>query len=415
MFSRTERMIAFRYLRARKQEGFISVIAGFSLVGIALGVATLIVVMAVMNGFREELITRILGVDGHITVVGGVDGVENYQTLADTLESRSDIVRVTPMVEGQVMLAANDRASGALVRGISREELARKELLAQHIAPEVLEVFEGHHGVILGHRLAQRLQLFPGDEVTLVSPRTRATVMGAIPRMKSYPVLALLDLGMFEYDNSLVLVPLESAQLFFQLPKTNASMLEVMTPNPMMALEVAHRVEDAVPPYYRVVDWQRRHFQFFNALKVERNVMFLILTLIILVAAFNIISSLIMLVRSKTGDIAILRTMGAPRGSVLRIFFLCGASIGVIGTVVGSLLGLAFALNIETIRQWLESFTGTELFAAEIYFLSTLPAVVKWDEVVQVVAMALVLSFLATIYPAWRAAKTDPAEALRYG
>ncbi|MCP4328799.1 MAG: lipoprotein-releasing ABC transporter permease subunit [Alphaproteobacteria bacterium] len=413
LFTPFERMVAFRYLRARRSEGFISVIAGFSLLGIALGVATLIIVMAVMNGFRDELLTRILGLNGHATVRSIAGSMADFDPLADRLRVADGVVTIAPIVEGQVMATANRRAAGAVVRGIRPGDLRAREIVSDNIVEGSLDEFGQDGGIAVGGRLARNLGLKIGDRVNLVAPEGSVTLFGTVPRMAAYPIVAIFRVGMFEYDNTFIFMPLESAQTFFR-QDDSVSFLEVYFDNPEFALTAVPALQDIAGVTNHVLDWQRLNYSFFNALQVERNVMFLILTLIILVAAFNIISSLIMLVKDKGRDIAILRTMGATSGSVLRIFFICGASIGVIGTLTGFGLGIAFATNIESIRQALQSLTGTELFAAEIYFLSRLPAVIDWTEVASVVLMGLGLSFLATAYPAWRAARLDPVEALRY-
>ncbi len=413
IFNPFERMMAGRYLRARRQEGFISVIAGFSLLGIALGVATLIIVMAVMNGFRAELLGRILGLNGHITVYGAGQSLTDFDKTVEEIKRLPEIVSATPLVEGQVMATANNVAAGALVRGIRPEDLRARTLISGHITAGDLNNFVGEDAIIIGQRMANKFGLSVGDTVTLISPQGSVTAFGTVPRMRGYKIAALFEVGMYEYDSSYIYMPLEAAQLYFRLPKA-VSGIEVMIRDPDKSGQVRRVIANALGPSVRPFDWQQANASFFNAVQVERNVMFLILTLIILVAAFNIISSLIMLVKDKSKDIAILRTMGASRGSVLRIFFLCGASVGVIGTVLGFLLGVAFCSNIENIRQWLQKLTGTDLFNPTVYFLSQLPAKMDPMEVGQVVAMALGLSFLATIYPAWRAARLDPVEALRY-
>ena len=412
IFGAFERTVAFRYLRARRKEGFISVIAGFSLLGIALGVATLIIVMSVMNGFRADLLDRILGVNGHITVYANGGEITGYDDLATRLTSIDRVTRAHPQVQGQVMVTNRGEASGAVVRGMAAEDLLERDLLADNVTAGRAEAF-GENGALVGRRLATKLGLSVGDQITLVSPRGNTTVMGTVPRVKSFPIAGLFEVGMYEYDSSFVYLPLAQAQQFFRTGE-GVNAIEMFVENPDDVDQVRATIGEMLGPSYRTVDWQRANASFFNAIQVERNVMFLILTLIIVVAAFNIISGQIMLVKDKGPDIAILRTMGATRGMIMRIFLISGAAIGVIGTAAGFALGLAFAQNIETIRGWLENLTGTELFAAEIYFLSNLPSKVDPTEVATVVAMSLALSLLATLYPSWRAARLDPVEALRY-
>ncbi|MBK8175801.1 MAG: lipoprotein-releasing ABC transporter permease subunit [Rhodospirillales bacterium] len=413
MFNAFEWMIAIRYLRPRRQEGFISVIALFSFLGIFLGVATLIIVMSVMNGFRDELLTRILGLNGHLSVYGPVSGLTDYEPMRAEVAGIPGVRIVDPMIEGQVMVTANGVSRGAVVRGLAPDDMRKRTTVAGHIVAGSLDDFHGEDAVLVGARLADRLGLSVGKRITLISPKGNITAFGTVPRLQSYQIVAIFDVGMYEYDSSFVFMPLAAAQVYFRMPEAVTN-LEVFIDDPAKAPALARELMRTLDGNVRVLDWQRSNGSFFNAVQVERNVMFLILTLIIVVAAFNIVSSLIMLVKDKGRAIAILRTMGATRGAIMRIFFISGASVGVLGTLFGFIGGLAFARNIETIRQWIQALTGTNLFAPEIYFLSKLPAKVDGVEVATVTIMALVLSFLATIYPSWRAARIDPAEALRY-
>ncbi len=412
MFSPIERMMAWRYLRARKAEGFVSVIAGFSFLGIMLGVATLIIVMSVMNGFREELVNRILGLNGHLNVYSQTGPLQNYMSLVDALEKVEGVQSVRPMIEGQVLISVNGAANGAMVRAMDREDFATKPLISNSIVQGELTNFKDQQ-VAIGVELAKRLGLKIGNSMTLLAPKGKPSPFGTIPRSRTYTVGLIFDVGMFEYNSGFIFMDLKSAQQFFKLPNAVNS-IEVMAKSAEGADEIKDDLVTAVGGAAGIYDWRESNSSFLTALAVERNVMFLILTLIILVAAFNIISSMIMLVKDKGKDIAILRTMGATQSNMLKIFTLTGSIIGLSGTVVGALIGIAFATNIERIRQFLEGLTGTELFAGEIYFLSQLPAVINWQDVMIVVGMAFTLSILATIYPAWRASRLDPVEALRY-
>ncbi len=412
IFNAFERMVAFRYLRARRQEGFVSVIAIFSLLGIALGVATLIIVMSVMNGFRADLIGRILGLNGHLGIYGETGNLPDFDAAAAKARQVPGIVSATPLVEGQVMATGEGGAAGAMVRGIRPDDLRRRALIAGHIVAGSLAEF-GEDGVAVGERLARRLGVGVGGRITLVSPEGNDTPFGTVPRLKTYRVAALFNVGFYEYDNSFVYVPLDSAQIFFRVPDA-VSYLEVFIADADASAKEGRLIAGALGGRVRILDWQRANSTIVNAVEIERNVMFLILTLIILVAAFNIISGMIMMVKDKGRDIAILRTMGASRGMILRIFMLSGASIGVVGTFAGFILGVAFTTNIEAIRQFLQNVLQVQLFQAEIYFFTRIPAHVENGEVATVVLMALALSFLATLYPSWRAARLDPVEGLRY-
>jgi len=409
-FSGFEWLVAGRYLRAKRAESFISVISGFSLVGIALGVATLIIVMSVMNGFRSQLLGRILGLNGH-AIVQTFGGVQDYDAVAARVRAVQGVTAAFPIVEGQVLVNTEGAARGALVRGIKSEDLRALTTVSSKLSPGAMDGFDDGESVILGARLAQLLGLFPGMTVTLVAPKGEVTPFGSTPRIKTYRVSGTFEVGMSEYDQSFIFMPLMEAQLFFGFEGTVSGIL-VMVSNPDQVGLWREPLQQAAGT--TVSDWQQMNLSLFDALQVERNVMFLILTLIILVAAMNIISGLIMLVKDKGGDIAILRTMGATSGAVMRVFFIAGASIGGVGTILGVLIGVLFCANIEGIRQFLMRMTGTNLFDPTIYFLSQMPAEVDPMEVVAVVAMSLGLSFLATLYPSWRASRLDPVEALRY-
>jgi lipoprotein-releasing system permease protein len=413
MFGAFERLMASRYLRARRQEGFISVIAWFSLLGIAIGVATLIIVMAVMNGFRDELLGRILGINGHMTVLAEGQLLSDYDKLSERIAQVPGVKQALPYVEGQVMAMGEGRASGALVRGVKPSDLAKRELIAGKIVLGKLGDFEGIDAIVLGNRLAAKLGLTVGDRITLVAPQNVATAFGNVPRQKAFTIVATFEIGMFEYDSSYAFITLEAAQLYFRLGDT-VNAIEVMVDEPGRVERWQGPVSRALTGPARLRTWQHTNSHFFAAVQVERNVMFLILSLIILVAAFNIISSMIMLVKDKGRDIAILRTMGATAGAIMRIFIMAGASVGVIGTVVGFVLGVTFCHYIDEIKKVIEKLTGTGLFPAEIYFLSRMPAKMESNETIMVLVMALALSFLATLYPSWRAARLDPVEALRY-
>jgi lipoprotein-releasing system permease protein len=412
IFGTFERMVAFRYLRARRQEGFVSVIAIFSLLGIALGVATLIIVMSVMNGFRADLVGRILGFNGHLSIYSAAGRLTDYDAVATKVRAVPGVVSATPLVEGQVMATSPYTASGALVRGISPDDLRSLKLISDHLAAGSLDDF-GDDNIAIGDRLAARLSLKVGDKITLISPEGTDTAFGTMPRLKTYTIAALFDVGFYEYDNSYIYVPLSAAQVFFKMPG-QVTDLEVFVTNADEAAHEARLISAALGNQVRVLDWLQTNSSLVNVVTIERNVMFLILTLIIVVAAFNIVSGMIMMVKDKGRDIAILRTMGASRGMILRIFMLSGASIGILGTLLGYALGLVITVNLEAIREFLQRVLHIELFNAEFYFFTRIPAHIDHGEVTAVVVMALVLSFLATLYPSWRAARLDPVEGLRY-
>jgi lipoprotein-releasing system permease protein len=412
-FAPYEWMLSLRYLRARRQEGFISLIAAFSFLGIMLGVATLIIVMAVMNGFRKELLGKILGLNGHILVQPLESPLTDYEAVAERISKTQGVRVAVPIVEGQALASSPFNAAGVLVRGLRGADLAQLPSIAQNIKQGTLDGFDQGQAVVIGRRLADQLTLRAGDSVTLVAPRGAVTPMGTTPRIKPYKIAAVFEIGMSEYDAAFVFMPLAEAQAYFNRAN-DVTAIEVYTADPDQIARFRQLVGEAAKRPIFMVDWRQRNATFFSALQVERNVMFLILTLIILVAAFNIASSLIMLVKDKGRDIGILRTMGATQGAIMRVFLITGAAIGVVGAITGFIVGLLVCLNIESIRQFMSWLTNTELFSPELYFLSKLPADLDVGETTAVVVMALALSLLATLYPSWRAARLDPVEALRY-
>ena len=455
ILSPVERLLAWRYLRARR--GFISITTWFAIIGIALGVATLILVTSLMNGIRDEMTSRFIGLDGHVTVYSNARAFSDYAPTIEAISTLPEVLRVTPKITGQVMVTARGTALGAQVTATPFAALEKNILITSNITAGSLDglkevppvmpddasmipetsnansadnsVQEGiqatidppsinEAGVVLGESLARNLRVGVGDSVTLISPQGRATIAGFIPRMKSYPVIATVKLGMHAIDSSLVMMPFTEAQKYFLLMGADGqgaiSNLEVMLKDVNQAKSVSKHLREALGRDARVYDWQQSNASVFAALTVQRNVMVIILALIILVAAFNIISSLVMLVKEKGRDIAVLRTMGATRGSIMRIFMAAGTWIGVVGTVAGVGLGLLLATYLESIHHFVEKLIGQEILVENIYFLSTLPTKTDPREVAVIIALSLLLSFLATIYPARRAARLDPAEALRY-
>lgn len=412
-FSYFERLVAWRYLRSRRKEAAVSVISAISFIGIMLGVATLIVVMSVMNGFRTDLLTRMLGIEGHMTILPIDMPLNDYETLSTRLAAVPGVRLAVPMVQGQVLASGpNGAGSGAIIRGLRAEDIGKLSI-GENIRQGSLGNFDAGEGVLIGSRMAQRLGIGLGDKITLFSPEGDITPFGVTPRVKGYPVKGIFEIGISDYDASFVFMAMKEAQLFFNVEGL-AQQIEVFVDNPDNIADYYPRIEDAAQRPVSITDWRQRNQVFFSALQVERNVMFMILTMIVLVATLNIISGMIMLVKDKGHDIAILRTMGATSGSIMRIFMMAGASIGVAGTFAGLILGTVLSLNVESIRQFFSWLSGTTIFNPEIYFLSKLPSDMRTGETIAVVLIALLLSFLATLFPAWRAARLDPVEALRY-
>jgi len=439
-FSRFEWLVSGRYLRARRRDTFISVIAGLTMIGIAIGVATLIVVMSVMNGFRDELLTKILGLNGHFTAFPIEEVFHDYEAVRDRLETVDGVVSAVAFVEGQALATGTYNSSGVNVRGMSLSDIEKLPLLYSSTLAGGWEDWDDLEGVAIGVRMASQLGVTIGDPITIVTPNGPRTPLGSTPQIRSYPVNVIFDVGMVEFDSLFVFMPIRAAQNYFRLYEDRlregfdelplmatdeeidaayervytATAVEVFLTDPDSTWSKQLELEQAAGRPMVFTDWQRRNQTFFSALQVERVVMFTILSMIVLVAAFNIISSLVMLVKDKGPDIAVLRTMGATRASIMRIFCITGTAIGFIGTIAGFLLGLVLAINAETIRAWISDVIGVALFPPEVFMLSQLPSRVDPTEVTVVLVMALALSFLATLYPAWRAAQYDPVEALRY-
>lgn len=413
-FSSYEWMIAFRYMLPNRKQMFTSVISIISLIGIMLGVFALIVVMAVMNGFRTELLDRILGMNGHLVVQAIDSDFSDYNTIIPRVEGVNGVKFALPVVEGQA-LAQGDigGGTGALVRGMRKQDLDKLTTVTKNIKFGTLDNFDKQDGVAIGSGMAEKLGLSVGSDIRIITPDGDVTPFGVNPRVKAYKVAAIFSVGMSEYDSIFVFMPLKEAQAFFNLDNKVQS-LELFLDNPDTVDQISPEVEKAVGRQVYMIDWRTRNQAFFSALQVERNVMFFILSLIILVAALNIISGLIMLVKDKGHDIAILRTMGARQSAVMRIFIATGMVIGIIGTTMGLLLGVLTCANIGHIQDFVSWLFNVDVFNPQLYFLTKLPARLEWGQTAMVAFMAIFLSFLATIIPAWRAAKLDPVQALRY-
>jgi lipoprotein-releasing system permease protein len=415
MFGPFERMVAARYLRARKGERFVSVIAIFSLVGIALGVATLIVVSSVMSGFQAELVTRFLGVNGHISIEAySGQRIDDYGPLVDGIRKVPGVTEVLPVLDGQVLLSAGQGGgTGGLVRGMTQADLKALHRVSEHILAGSLDDFTGDDAIVIGVGLADSNRLSVGSRLTLISPQGAATPFGTVPRVRAYKVVAVFDAGLAQYNNSVVFLPLPAAQVFFQKPQAITG-IEIRLADPERVATAVNAIRPLVGNRKLLLrDWRHANDQLISVLQIQKDTMFIVLGMIILVAAFNVISSLIMLVKDKRRDIAVLRTMGAGGGAVLRIFVMCGAFVGVTGTALGTALGLLVCRNIVAIQHFIENVTGGQVFDSSVFMLSTLPETVDWDSVLRVVVLSLVLSLLATLYPSWKAASTDPVEVLR--
>ena len=414
IFNQTERTIALRYVKSRRAEGFISISAWFSLIGITLGVATLIVVMSVMNGFRAELVNRILGINGHLIVYKKNEPlISNYNEIVRQIMDVKNVVAVTPHLEGQALAKTKNGVTGVVIRGTNWSDLAPKKLLWDSLDDDTFDNFKNKKNIIVGYRLGQRLNVKVGDFISLISPNGTQTALGTLPLSQNFVVGGFFNIGMYEYDNNFIFIPWDKAESFLSI-KDMAHGIEIFLNDQNLTSSVYLGLKNKLDSNLIIIDWKKRNSSFMNALAVEKNVMFIILTLIILVAAFNIISSMIMLVQTKKSDIALMRTMGASKYLIMRIFLLTGSIIGFLGTFVGSILGLVFASNIQEIRVFITNLVGEELFSPEIYFLSKLPSKINFDEVFSVIIISIFLTLLASLFPAWKASKISPAEALRY-
>ena len=416
MFTKLEVKIAFRYLRAKRKEGFVSVISWVSLLGIMLGVATLIIVMSVMSGFHHVLLSRIVGMNGHVVIYHQGGAISDYDFLVgkirETRAVQQSATGIIPIAEGQVMASAGGHNSGAMVRGVRISDLEKMEVATKIYGRPLAEVQDGQ--LIMGMQLARVLRLTLGDDVSLMSANGGTpTAFGTMPRIMSYPVVSSFFVGMYEYDSGYIFMPMSTAQKYLNIPDA-VTHIDIFLRDPGRTDDVRRALADTLPSGFVVRDWRDLNRGFVGALQVESNVMFLILLLIVIVAAFNIVSSLVMMVKDKSKDIAVLRTFGVSRRSMMKIFILSGTSIGIIGTVIGTVLGLVVAHYIEPIRQFVQWTTGRELFPAELYYLSELPSEISVVSVTGIALVAICLSFLATLYPAWKAAKMDPVEVLRY-
>jgi lipoprotein-releasing system permease protein len=414
MFNAFERKVAGRYLRARRGERFVSVIAIFSLVGIALGVATLIIVMSVMNGFRQELLSQILGLNGDIGVYGAGQPLTNYDDIARQIAGIKGVTAAFPIDQNEVLLSGpQGGATGGIARGITPQGLQDLPTVSGHVVAGRIADLTGDNTIAIGGGLASQLGIGVGSTMQLILPQGKATIIGTIPSIVSYRVVAVFETGMAQYDSSFVFIPLAAAQNLFATPDA-VSQIQVYVTDPDHDEGIKQEIRDRLGNLpISIQDWRQNNDSFLAAVTVEGNVMFLILTLIIIVAAFNVISSLIMMVKDKARDIAVLRTMGASSGAILRIFLMCGASVGIFGTLIGFVLGTIFCAYIENIREFVQTVTGTRVFDPTVYYLEQLPAQLDWHQVTEVILMSCALSLLATIYPSWRAAKIDPIEALR--
>ena len=414
MFRPYELYIGLRYTRAKRRNHFISFISAISMVGIALGVTALITVLSVMNGFEQELRSRILGRAAHVQIMGYGEGVADWQAIAALAEANPDVTGTAPYVQAETMLTHGSRVSGAIIRGVLPEQEPRVSDVGEHMKRgRLADLKSGEYGIILGSELALLISAQVGDKITVVSPQATITPVGAMPRLRSFTVVGIFEVGMFEYDRGVALVHVDDAARLLQM-QDRVSGVRVQLRDMFDVYRVTQELAAKLPVELRLTDWTRQHANFFRAVQTEKRVMFVILTLIVAVAAFNIVSTLVMVVTDKQADIAILRTLGATPGSVMAVFMVQGTVIGAFGTLLGLLGGIGLALNVETIVPAIESLFGIKFLSPDVYYISALPSKLNWHDVWIIGSVSFVISLLATLYPAWRAARTQPAEALRY-
>lgn len=406
-------IVAFRYFKATKNEKFVSIISGFSLLGVMIGVAALIVVMSVMNGFHTELTKNIIGLNGDIVISPQTSSIDNYEEVKAKLLQQNYVKHVNIIANGQALAIGKNNNSGAIIKGIDLNDLKLKNEIFKNVNFGSFDNFHGKNVIALGQGLAANLGVTVNDKVKLISPNSISTTFGSVPRSKEFKVIAIFNSGMYDYDSATILMSLEAAQNFLSLGN-NINLIEVNTLHPDKALAYSHKVQLLLGTNLQIFSWQTLNSQFLTALAVERTAMFTILSLIITVAAFNIISSLFMLVKDKTSDIAILRTMGASTNQIMLIFIYNGMFIGLLGTILGLILGITFSYNIGTIKNFLENITGTKIFEAAVYFLYSLPSEIRSQDIILIASLSIILCFLATIYPSYKASKLNPVDALRY-
>jgi lipoprotein-releasing system permease protein len=406
--------IGLRYTRAKRRTQFISFITLTSVMGIALGVTALITVLSVMNGFEAELRERILGMTSHATVTGRYGQLDNWRELDQKLKDTPHVQGAAPFISGQVMINADRRVSGTMLNGILPEYEARVSEVADRMkAGKLTDLVTGQYGIVLGVELANYLGVTMGDKITVISPQINSTPAGIVPRMRRFTVVGIFQVGMYEYDRNMALINIEDAAKLFRLEDA-VSGLRIKLDDLFNAPQITHALAAALYNEYQVSDWTLAHSNFFRAIQTEKRVMFIILLLIVAVAAFNIVSTLVMVVTDKRGDIAILKTQGLTSGSVMGIFMVLGSIIGIVGTALGTLGGIVLALNVETIVPAIEKLFQVQFMAADVYYISELPSKLVWSDVYAIAGMAFFLSLLATIYPAWQASRINPAEVLRY-